>query len=137
MAGSLRRNQDQLARLAAEQAALRRVATLVARGVTPAAVFAAVAAEVRRLLPADRTYLGRYSPDDTVTTVAGWSATGDIVPIGIQRFFRGSLSGLLRETGRPVRIDDYPASGPPAAGLESGIRSAVAVPVTVEGICGA
>jgi hypothetical protein len=40
-----------LARLAEEQAALRRVATLVARGTPPGEVFAAVAEEVGRLLP--------------------------------------------------------------------------------------
>jgi signal transduction histidine kinase len=134
MAGSLRRHRDQLADLAAEQAALRRVATLVARGVTPAAVFAAVAGEVGRLLPADRTYLGRYTPDDTVTIVAAWSATGDAVPVGLRRPL-GSVSGLVRETGGPVRIDDYPSSAPTSAAVarELGVRAAVAAPVTVEG----
>jgi hypothetical protein len=45
-----RRAERELERLAAEQAALRRVATLVATGATPAEVFAAVASEVERLL---------------------------------------------------------------------------------------
>ena len=48
--------------LAGEQAALRRVATLVARGAPPAEVFAAVAEEVGRVLQADRTFLARYNP---------------------------------------------------------------------------
>jgi nitrogen fixation/metabolism regulation signal transduction histidine kinase len=46
MAGSLERNRDDLAALATEQAALRRVATLVARGVSPDALLARVAEEV-------------------------------------------------------------------------------------------
>jgi len=40
-------------RLAAEQAALRRLATLVARGVEPLEMFGAVADEMRRCVPAD------------------------------------------------------------------------------------
>ena len=40
-------------RIADEQAALRRVATLVASGASPTAVFDAVAAEIERLLDAD------------------------------------------------------------------------------------
>ena len=51
--GSLEASRDELARLLAEQAALRRVATLVARGIDPAEIFLAVAEEVRRLLDAD------------------------------------------------------------------------------------
>ena len=63
---------DQLSALAREQAALRRVATLVARGVPPEEVFAAVVEEVGRLLPVDFTDMGRYTPDGTITFVAAW-----------------------------------------------------------------
>ena len=59
---------DQLSALAREQAALRRVATLVARGVPPEEVFAAVVEEVGRLLPVDFTDMGRYTPDGTITS---------------------------------------------------------------------
>ena len=54
--------REELRVIADEQAALRRVATLVARGEPPAAVFAAVAEEVGRLLQVDRTFMGRYQP---------------------------------------------------------------------------
>ena len=47
-------------RLAAEQAALRRVATLVARGVESLEVFGAVADEMRRCVPADTAGLSRF-----------------------------------------------------------------------------
>jgi GAF domain-containing protein len=53
-----------LARLAEEQAALGRVATLVARGVSPNEVFAAVTEEVGRVFPVQLARMGRYEPDD-------------------------------------------------------------------------
>jgi hypothetical protein len=50
-------------RLAAEQAALRRLATLVARGVEPLEVFGAVADEMSRCVPADTAGLWRFDTD--------------------------------------------------------------------------
>ena len=71
-------SREALTLLAEEQAALRRVATLVARGAPPADVFDAVTAEVGRAIPADAAALGRYEPDWTLTTVGGWGrAEGD------------------------------------------------------------
>jgi PAS domain S-box-containing protein len=66
----LEASRDELRVLADEQAALRRVATLVARGVTPAEIFGAVVAEMRSLLDADVTVLERHEPDGSVTTLA-------------------------------------------------------------------
>jgi len=68
-------------RLAAEQAALRRVATLVAEGAEPAAVFDAVAAEMEALLGADQVSLARYEPGDEVTAVA-YRGTGPQLQLG-------------------------------------------------------
>src|ERR1700690_2856992 len=65
-----------LARLAEEQAALRRVATLVAWATAPQEVFAAVAEEVGRLLAADFAVLVRYDPQDTLEVVGTWTRTG-------------------------------------------------------------
>jgi hypothetical protein len=61
-----------LARLAEEQAALRRVATLVARGTAPEEVFAAVVDEVGQLLPVQSSGMGRYESDESLTFVATW-----------------------------------------------------------------
>jgi len=62
----------ELRRLAEEQAALRRVATLVARGPSPEEVFTAVAEEVGRLLDAEFTILSRHEPPgDQVSGVQG------------------------------------------------------------------
>ena len=71
-----------ITRLAEEQAALRRVATLVARGAPAEEVFGAVTEEAGQLLQADQTTMSRYESDDTATIVAGWSKTGDVLPIG-------------------------------------------------------
>ena len=126
-----------LARLAEEQAALRRVATLVAHGVSPEEVFAAVAEEVGRLLSVDRASMGRYEPDGTSTFVAAWGRACELFPVG-RRFSLGGhdFATLVSETGRPARIDNSAenARGPLAASVrEAGIRSAVGVPVIVEG----
>ncbi|HZC52974.1 MAG TPA: HAMP domain-containing protein, partial [Mycobacterium sp.] len=63
MGVSLERSRDELAALAEEQSALRRVATLVAQAASPSAVFAAVAREVGQLLSADYTAIDRYDAD--------------------------------------------------------------------------
>jgi len=121
----------ELEQLAAEQAALRRVATLVARGELPAAVFAAVAEETGRVLAADLVTLGRYDPDDTITIVATWSAAGDAIPVGlsapVSRFEAGRL---VRETSRPARIDHYQQA---AITYRLGARTGVGAPITVDG----
>lgn len=67
--------------IAQEQAALRRVATLVARGVSQDEVFAAVNEEVGWLVGADPTSLLRFEADDTVTLVAAWSSEDAGFPI--------------------------------------------------------
>jgi hypothetical protein len=71
-------------RLADEQAALRRVATLVARRAAPRHVFATAAAEVGRLLGADSSALARYEADGTVTVVAADSHSDVEIPIGMR-----------------------------------------------------
>jgi signal transduction histidine kinase len=122
--------------LAQEQAALRRVATLVARGVPPDEVFAAVNEEIGRLLPADYGYMGRYEPDGTVTAVAAWGSTGDRANVG-RRWGVGGVNivTLVFETGRSGRMDSFAdASGEVGVGArESGNRSSVGTPITVEG----
>ena len=121
---------------AAEQAALRRVATLVARAAPPEEVFAAVTTEVRRLFAVDLTAMGRYNPDGTVTYV-GLSTTGDVGAAGVRVCRSGgrNIATLVFETGRPARIDDYSSASGPSADLVRGFgtRAAVGVPISVEG----
>jgi signal transduction histidine kinase len=119
-----------------EQAALRRVATLVARAAPPEEVFAEVTAEVGRVLAADATLLSRYDLDGANTVVGGWSSDGNPLPFPVAtRTPPGgrTVTSQVFETGRPVRIDDYAdASGPTADMVRDwGARSSVGVPISV------
>jgi signal transduction histidine kinase len=125
-----------LSALAAEQAALRRVATLVARGAAPEEVFAAVTEEVGRLLPVDFADLSRFEPDGAVTFVAAWGTTAAAFPVGSRWTPEGrNLCSLVAQTGRPARIESYAdASGPIDAAVRgTGVHSAVGTPIIVEG----
>ena len=130
-----------LAQLADEQAALRRVATLVAHGGPPEEVFAAVTQEVGRLLGTDFAGMARYDTDDTVTVLATWAAEGELtrahplVP-GPWPLEGGDLASAISRTGRPVRIDDYdgvPGRIAEFVRKELGVRSSVGSPIVVEG----
>ena len=125
-------------RIAAEQAALRGVATLVASGAPPEELFAAVAAEVGRLLDVDFTFMSRYDTQGVATVVAAWSSTGGDVPVPVGSLVElGGLNvhTLVFETGRAARVDDYfGASGPLAHICQvMGVRSTVGVPISVVG----
>jgi GAF domain-containing protein len=123
-----------VARLAEEQAALRRVATLVARAAPPDELFACVTAEVGQLLRADRTTMSRYEPDGSTTIIATWSSDGAHVPVGTRRRLGGkNLATLVAEHGSSERIDSYADSSGDLAGVirEWGVRAAVGAPITV------
>jgi signal transduction histidine kinase len=125
-----------LTQLAEEQAALRRVATLVAHGSPPEEMFAAVPGEAGQLLQAGRTTMIRYEPDGTATVVASWSRTGDPAPLGAREPLGGNnLTTIISQTRRPARLDRYAdASGPVSAvAREAGFRSAVGTPIIVQG----
>ena len=96
--------------LVGEQAALRRVATLVAEGNDPADLFEAVAVEVGEVLDADATRLLRYEPDGTASVVAGYGAYDPAVDVGAR---------VSRDRGRRL--------------LEAGAGAAVAAPIVVSG----
>jgi PAS domain S-box-containing protein len=68
--------------LVAEQAALRRVATLVAEGDSPTELFEAVAVEVGELLGARATRLLRHDHDGTASVVAGYGDSDPAVDVG-------------------------------------------------------
>jgi len=130
-------DQARLGQLAQEQAALRRVATLVAQATPPEEVFAAVVAEVGQLFRVELAILFRYETGRTATSVAAWGPAAENLPVGIRLPLEGrNLSTLVFETGRPARIDRYAdsSSGPIGAAIRgTGIRSAVGTPVIVEG----
>jgi PAS domain S-box-containing protein len=131
-----RQAEAELQRLAGEQAALRRVATLVATGVTAAELFSAVAAEVARLLDAQATAIGRLEPDGAMEIVASSGTATQEMPVGSRLKLRSSmaLTEVVR-TGHSARVDDYSQASEAVGQLvrRMGIRSTVAVPIKVEG----
>jgi signal transduction histidine kinase len=133
----LEESRDEVHRLADEQAALRRVATLVARGVAPDDVFPAVAEEVRHILGADASIIVRLDPDGQVTVLARVGERQTDLPLGSRWKPEPPLAmAAVLRTGRPARCDDYSeASGAfvDATVRRMRIQSSVAVPIVVEG----
>ena len=131
-------DQARLGQLAEEQAALRRVATLVARATPPEQVFAVVAEEVGRLLAVDFAILVRYDPQDTLEIVGTWTRTGapPATPVGGRLPLGGrNVTTVVYRSGRQARIDYSDVSGVigQVASRDWGLRSSVGVPVSAEG----
>jgi PAS domain S-box-containing protein len=134
-------SREALGRLADEQTALRRVATLVARGTPPSEVFAAVANEMARCLHAANVTVSRFD-DDMVTIVAVAALAPGIqhAPlVGIRRTLSegDNIATRVFQTGRPARLEGLEFQNAPglvAAWLrKTGLRSTVAVPIIVDG----
>jgi signal transduction histidine kinase len=123
--------------LAELQAALRRVATLVAQGVTPAEVYAAVATELARSLAVGNAAVFRYDADGAAVLVAARDEPELAnMPIGERFSFEGeNVAATVLRTGRAARMDSHDdASGSAAARIrELGLRSGVGAPIVVDG----
>ncbi len=130
-------NLPRLQSLAEEQAALRRVATLVAADPEPQEVFARVCAEVGTVLGVEGTNLTRFETDGTQTVLAGWSLHGaPIFPTRAGVPLEGDAAvPRVARTGEPQRVDDYSVVDGELAEMirAAGIASAVAAPITVAG----
>ena len=127
---------DDLSALAMEQAALRRVATLVARDAPSAEVFEVVATEVGRLLDTEMTVIGRYDGDGASTAIGSWSASPGGMPVGTRTVLGGrNATTLVAQTGSPARVDGYDDATGEAAEFarRHGWRSSIAAPISVEG----
>ncbi|MDT5363958.1 MAG: hypothetical protein QOC69_5720 [Mycobacterium sp.] len=130
--------QDELRVLAEQQAALRRVATLVARGVAPSEVFSAVATELARCLGVHYSALWRYQSDGTATLLAALNEDPGLtkMPVGARISLEGdSISAMVLRTGRAARIDSFESAPGSAAARfrELGLRVAVGAPIVVGG----
>ena len=132
-------SREQLARLAYEQAALRRVATLVADGAKSEAVFSAVAHEVAHVFGVQHVTVCRYEAD-AILVLSSFEApepaaapppfpAGHRLPLDVP-----SLPASIHRTGEPARIDDFTAShGLYAMARQAGLTAAVGVPIVVDG----
>jgi signal transduction histidine kinase len=120
--------------LAKEQAALRRVATLVARGASPDELFSAVAEEVAGIIDIPVVGVQRYEADGTFTIlgIAGETSftVGSRWPVEDE-----GIAGMILATGRPSRKDDYSTmSGPLGDAVRKDLMvSTLGVPILVEG----
>jgi signal transduction histidine kinase len=125
----------EMQRLADEQAALRRVATLVARESSPSEVSAAVAREVAGLLGIENVRMARYDADATVTVVAEWGELHAPFPVGTRLPLGGTnIASQVLETERPARIETAEATGAVGDYVRGmGSRSAVGAPIAVDG----
>lgn len=133
--------RDDLQALADEQAALLRVAELVAQGAGPDELFDAVAREASGLVGDEPATLARLDGPRTYTIVA---SNGGPAPVGLRVAVAPDDGGLMAEilrTWSPARLDDDPTRSGPASARDDGGRSSVGVPVLVDdriwGILGA
>jgi signal transduction histidine kinase len=144
ISNALQASRDELRRIADEQAALRRVATLVASGAQPSEVFNAVASEMGHILGTRYTLMIRYESDGTMTVVGNWTD-----PKGLESFLpgaahlvsgsrllleEGTASELVWRTGKPARINNYEGPGERVTqARELGFGPSVGCPLVVEG----
>ena len=123
--------------LAAEQSALRRVATQVASDAPPTAVFEQVTEEVARLLGAPSANVVRYESDVRAVLVGSWtSRTEGSLPVGSTLTLDGdTVIARVRRSCEPERIDDYRRSrGTLVEHVRArGYGASVAAPVRVSG----
>jgi signal transduction histidine kinase len=130
------RSESEARALGFQQAALRRVATLIATESPPERVFGGVTKEVGELLCLDLAVLLRYESDSTVTMTGGWSRMGPPPPLGSRWAMTAqTLAWAVRETRRPCRIEDVAQhQGPLDIWMRQvGVRSCIGSPVVVHG----
>ena len=124
------RSRDALGRLAGEQAALRRVAELVARGAALDEVFTAVATEASNILGESAANLFRYDgPHFTVV-----AACRSSVPVGMRTPAGGdSVGARMLQARRPLRFPTLAGTGSAGYARDLQVGALVAVPILVEG----
>ena len=129
-----RRHEADLA--ARQQTALRRVATSVARGVSPSEVFSAVVAELASCLEVQNAALFRYEPDGTALLLAAADEPGlQKMPVGERFSLDGdNVAAIVRRSGRAARMASHDhAAGAAAARIRAlGLCSAVGAPIVVD-----
>jgi PAS domain S-box-containing protein len=130
-----RRTEGERELLAQEQAALRRVATLVARDVSPDQVLGAVVSEARRLLGTSSMRLLRYEGEDTAKVVAGDSDPDTEIPVGAIVPLEGDNMPrrVQRARGAARQILDAPVGPLAELARRIGLHEVAGAPVWVEG----
>ncbi|MER7273852.1 DUF4118 domain-containing protein [Dactylosporangium sp. NPDC000244] len=133
---SLQANRAGREALLTQQAALRRVAVLVANGVAFAEIVTAVATEAADLFNADATRVWRWDSPRTVTGVAEYNREpASESMLGKQVDFADGVTDLVLHGSRPARMDSYEGRSGPLAdlALAGGMHASVGAPIVVEG----
>jgi signal transduction histidine kinase len=130
-------SEDAQRQIAAEQAALRRIATLVARVNQPDRVFGEVTAAAARTIGASAASLACFDSGNTATFVGGWSEAGALAfPVGSRVELDGvGVLAAVRQTGEPQRADRLDELAGPVVERVArfGYGSAAAAPVRLGG----
>ena len=130
-------DQTRLKALLAEQAALRRVATMVAAATPASVLFGRVCEELGELFAVKSTDMIRYEDERFAIVVGSWTGNdGPSFPVGERIPVEGqSVTAKLYRSGRPERVDDYDhVEGELAERLRGfGIHSVVGAPIHVAG----
>ena len=128
---------DELSRIAAEQAALRRVATLVAEGVGEPELLSAVTYEIGRLFDAQRAATMRWE-GDTIRVIGDWNEdSGQMRGTGRTYSYGGdTITARVVETMGPARInslDDLTSDFARARWRQLGLNATIGAPIIVGG----
>jgi signal transduction histidine kinase len=131
------RSLAELERVVEEQAALRRVATLVAGGATESELAAAVSRELGRLFGAQRANTLRWD-GDTIRVIGDWSAeSGEMQAAGRVLPFGGdTISARIVESAAPSRVDsaaDMQTEFAKRRWAELGLQASIGAPIVVDG----
>jgi signal transduction histidine kinase len=127
----------ELERVAAEQAALRRVATLVAEGADETELAAAVTSEIGRLFGAQRAFTMRWA-GDTLRAIGDWSV-GSEQRLDAERvypFGGDTVIARVVSSGAPVRLESPAELHTEFARrqwAEFGFQAALGAPIVVAG----
>ena len=122
-AAEARRAARQVSELARRQAALRRVATLVARGVSPTEIFTAVADEVANALQVRNATLVRYLDTDLGEIVAAYDEGPMKMPVGARLTLEGeNIAALVQRTGLTARMNDHDGAAGALGQLPAGLH---------------
>ncbi len=126
--------REDLSRVVAEQASLRRVATLVARGPADEGFLSLVAAEVQQLFDVPDVAIVRFEQRDVV--LVGTAGGNPYIPVGGRWSLDGpSVCAQVLDTGRPARMDQYQGLHGTVAetAQEAGFQSVAGAPIIVDG----
>jgi signal transduction histidine kinase len=124
-----------LERVADEQAALRRIATLVAAGATEADLAAAVSFEAGGLFNAQSASVLRWD-GDTIRVIGDWRADEDERRAGAVLSYGGdTLTARVVETAAPARVDsveDLKTAFARQRWADLGFKASIGAPIVID-----